>query len=185
MRFLLVREGFRWPGAFLPLSVALACWLATLSACGEQHADTTGPALENTFDSPEAVSEAVLSALEAGDYETLRSYALSEAEFRLIVWPELPASRPERNVPLSYAWRDLNQKATNRLRGLVATRGGHRYELVRVEFEGETTSYESFKVHRDSRLVVRNEQGTVESVRFFGSIIEREGRYKLFSYNVS
>ena len=43
----------------------------------------------------------------------------------------------------------------------------------------------SFTVHRDARLVVRDEEGNVERVNFFGSIIEWNGRYKLFSYNIS
>lgn len=185
MRVLLMREGSRSSGAFLNFSAALFLSVLAASGCAEQHAgDTPGPQLENTFESPEAVSQAVLTALEAGDYPTLRSYALSEEEFRDIVWPELPSSRPGRNVPLSYAWGDLNQKATSCLKSLVAERGGRHYELVRVEFEGSTTPYESFLVHRDARLVVRDDEGIERRVDFFGSIIENRGRYKLFSYNV-
>jgi len=189
MRSLLVTEGSRPSGAFLSLFLALSLAAVTSTGCGEQHAATAdtsppAPSLDNTFESPEAVSRAVLSALEAGDYETLRSYALSEEEFRRVVWPELPASRPGRNVPLSYAWGDLNQKSTNRLRGLIATRGGQRYDLSQVGFEGETTRHETFKVHRDSILVIRSEKDGVATVKLFGSMIERDGRYKLFSYNV-
>ena len=182
-----MREGSRSVGAFLAFSVALFLSILAAGGCSEQRADETqGPQLENTFETPEAVSQAVLTALEAEDYETLRSYALSEEEFRDIVWPELPASRPERNVPLSYAWGDLNQKATNSLKTLVfGGAGGRHYELQRVEFDGETTPYETFLVHRDARLVVRDDQGIERRVNFFGSIIERRGRYKLFSYNVN
>jgi hypothetical protein len=184
MRFLLVKEGSRPSGAFLSFILVISLAAVTSSGCGEQHADANTPSLENTFESPEEVSRAVLAALEAGDYETLRSYALSEDEFRLVVWPELPASRPERNVPRHYVWTDLNQKSTNRLRGLVVNRGGQRYELRQVGFKGETTRYETFNVHRDSIMVIQSEQGRVATVQFFGSMIERDGRYKLFSYNV-
>jgi hypothetical protein len=158
--------------------------VVTSIGCFEQHADATTPSLENTFESPEAVTRAVLAALESKDYETLRSYAVSEEEFRLIVWPELPSSRPERNLPRHYVWTELNQKSTNRLRALVASRGGQHYELRQVGFKGETTRYETFRVHRDSIMVIQSEQGRVATVQFFGSMIERDGRYKLFSYNV-
>jgi len=181
----LLTEGSRPWGAFLLFSLTLGCSAGALSGCGAQRGDSIHPSLEPTFDSPESLSRAVLAALEAGDYRTLRSYALSKDEFRLYVWLELPASRPGRNLPLSYVWGDLDQKSTNCLRRLVAGRGGRRHELVRVEFDGETTPYQSFKVHRDARLVVRDEEGQVESVNFFGSIIEWNGRYKLFSYNIS
>jgi hypothetical protein len=41
----------------------------------------------------------VLAALVLRDAGRLRALPLSEGEVRKHVWPELPASRPERNVP--------------------------------------------------------------------------------------
>lgn len=184
MRFLLVTEGSRGAGAFLSFFVGLYLTTAITSGCGEQHADAIAPRLENTFESPEAVSRAVLSALEAGDYENLRRYALSEEEFGSVVWPELPSSRPDRNLPLSYVWGDLNQKANYCFKRLVDTEGGRHYDLVRLEFEGVISPYDSYRVYRDARLVVRDEYGREKRVDFFGSVIERDGRFKLFSYYV-
>ena len=181
---LLVREGSRSAGAFLLVFLALFSAAAIWGGCGDQHADASQPQLANTFESPEAVSRAVLAALEAEDYEKLRRYALSEEEFSSIVWPELPSSRPDRNLPLSYVWGDLNHKASSSLGRLVERQGGKHYDLVRVEFEGVITPYDSFRVYRDARLVVRDELGKEKPVDFFGSIIERNGRFKLFSYYV-
>ena len=85
-------------------------------------------------------------------------------------------------MPFDYAWADLNQKSTNSLRRLVAGRGGQRFEVMDVDFTGETTRYESFVVHRDSFIVVRDEAGKERRIRAFGSVLERDGEYKLFSY---
>ena len=69
------------------------------------------PPLANTSASPEALAAAVLDALARGDRARLDALALTEQEFRDHVWPDLPAARPERNLPFSYVWGDLHQKS--------------------------------------------------------------------------
>lgn len=138
--------------------------------------------LRPTWGSAEEAAEAFLEALAADDVERMRSGALTGEEFADVVWPELPSSRPNHNVPLDYAWRDLNQKSTNSLRRVARRYGGRRYRLERVEFLSETTDYITFAVHRDARLVLVDEEGVTRRLRLFGSMIERGGRWKLFSF---
>lgn len=146
-------------------------------------ADAPSP-LHHTFGSAEELAEAVLGALAADDFDRLDALALSELEFRTVVWPELPSSRPERGVPFDYAWGDLHQKSTNELRRVVHRAGGESLKLVAIEFDGESTPYDTFIVHRDSRLTVRDEEGVEREVRLFGSVLQRGDAYKLFSYVV-
>lgn len=152
--------------------------------CGRPAASDALSPLGHTFESPEAVARAVLGALAEEDGPTLVALALSEMEFRTVVWPELPSSRPERGLPFEYAWGDLHQKSTNELRRLLARAGGRQYELLEMTFDGESTRYETFTVHRDSRLRVRDAEGAERDVRLFGSVLQRGGEYKLFSYVV-
>ena len=163
--------------------VALVAWWAA-AGCGASDDNAALPPLHHTFASPEALSDAVLAGLADRDADTLAALALSEIEFRTAVWPDLPSSRPERGVPFDYAWGDLRQKSNNALRRLVARHGGKRYELVRVAFSGETTPYRSYRVHRETVLDVRDEDGNELTLALFGSILEREGEFKLFSYVV-
>ncbi len=165
------------------IAAAVAC-LVLGGACGSPPRAADQSPLRWTFDSPEAVAAAVLDALAANDVERLEALALSETEFRTVVWPELPSSRPERGLPFEYAWGDLHQKSNNALRRLIAREAGRRYHLLAVEFDGESTTYETYTVHRDSRLLIRGEDGAEEQVRLFGSILERGGEFKLFSYVV-
>ncbi len=151
---------------------------------GDYDTHTRLSPLQRTFSSPEALSDAVLAALAARDADTLSSLALDELEFRTVVWPELPSSRPERGVPFDYAWGDLHQKSRNSLRRLLARYGGERYERVAVAFAGETTPYRTFRVHRETVLDVRDEDGNDLTVSLFGSILERDREFKLFSYVV-
>lgn len=173
----------RGVSALLAAAVGLLC-LAGSGCAGDAAGDPPLSPLHRTFPSPEALSRAVLTALAAGDVDTLRDLPLDELEFRNAVWPDLPASRPERNVPFDYAWGDLHQKSNNALRRLVARYGGRRYELVSVHFAGETTQYRTYKVHRETVLDLLDEEGEEVRLALFGSILERDGECKLFSYVV-
>jgi hypothetical protein len=177
-----VREGGPRRGASLPISIAaLLLATAALGGCARQG-DAARAELRTTFRSPEATAEAFLEALAVEDRLRIETLALDEDEFRDVVWPELPSSRPERNVPFEYGWGDLHKKSRNALSFTLARYGGQSFDLEEVLFKGETTDYETFRVHREAWLVVRNVEGRRGRVQLFGSMIERDGRYKLFSF---
>lgn len=140
--------------------------------------------LSRTAESPEALARAVLDALAAGDRARLASLALTEAEFRARIWPELPASRPERNLTADYVWNDLRQKSDASLQATLARLGGRVFALRRVEISGETTHYPTFSVSRQTELVVADPTGAEQRIRVFGSILRADGRVKVFSYVV-
>ena len=166
----------------LATAAALLCLAG--GCTGNAESDPPPAPLHHTFSSPEALSRAVLTALADNHVDTLRALALDELEFRDAVWPDLPASRPERNVPFDYAWGDLRQKSSNAFRRLVARYGGRRYELVEVHFAGETTQYRTYQVHRETVLDLLDEDGEEVRLALFGSILERDGEFKLFSFVV-
>ncbi len=142
------------------------------------------PPLANTHASFEALATAVLDALAQRDRDALEAIALREQEFRDHVWPDLPAARPERNLPFSYVWGDLRQNSDANLATTLAKHGGHRYELVSVRFEGASTRYSMCQVHRQTVLTVRNVMGVQQELRLFGSSLEEKGEWKVFSYVV-
>jgi hypothetical protein len=141
------------------------------------------PPLQNTRVSAEQVAAAVLDALARTDRPALEALALNDAEFRAHVWPELPASRPERNLPYSYVWGDLHQKSQIGLSQTLAAHGGVRYELISVRFGGQT-KYPSAVVHRAAIMRVRDTSGAERELRVSGSMIEKDGAWKVFSYVV-
>ena len=148
-------------------------------ACGESRAP-----LAHSVESPEALARAVLKAIEQRDSDALHALAINRQEFAEHVWQELPAARPERNLSVSYVWGDLNQKSNIMLRETLAAHGGKKYDLVSVRFLGETTRYPSYLVHRESELTVGDTSGHEQNIRLFGSVIEKNKRFKVFSYVV-
>jgi hypothetical protein len=156
------------------------------ASCSTSPAEPTSSAapLANTFESPDALARAVLEALAQRDAGRLKELQLSEAEFRSHVWPELPASRPERNVPFDYAWGQVTQNSDGSLAETLARYGGRRLRLVKTRFTGDTTSYRSFAVMRESEIVAADENGRELILRLYGSAMVKDGRFKLFSYVV-
>jgi hypothetical protein len=172
-----------------PLFAGLAC-LAFAVGCGasarSDEADPTGTgdevSLEPTFDSPEALARAFLRALEREDGAALNTFALTEEQFRHYVWPQLPSSRPERNVSFEFGWGDLHQKSHNALLHTFSKYKGFPFEFLEIRFEDGVTDYETYLVHRDAQVKVRRSDGAEVWLDLFGSVMEHNGRYKLFSY---
>lgn len=146
-----------------------------VTACG------TVPSLEHTSSSAEALAAAVLEALARRDRSALERMALGEREFRDHVWPQLPAARPERNLPFSYVWGDLHQKSMAALSETLARHGGRRYALLDIAFDDDT-NYGAYRVHRHAALHVRDPQGKDMLLRICGSMVEKGGVWKIFSY---
>ena len=161
----------------IPGIAAVGAFLALAAAC------SAPPPLVDTFPSPETLAEAVLEAISTGDRGRLEMMALSEAEFTNHVWPELPAARPERNLPASYVWGDLRQKSSQTLTSTMERHGGQRYTLRAVTFS-DVTPYAGFRVHRAATFRVRDAAGRETDIRVCGSMIEQQGAWKVFSYVV-
>jgi len=141
------------------------------------------PPLRHAAESPRALADAVLDALARGDRPALERLAVGESEFRDHVWPRLPAARPERNLPFSYVWGDLHQKSQTSLGRILEGHRGRAYRLVDVRFDGGPAPYADFVVHREAVFVVGGPDGQ-EEIRVCGSFLEKDGRWKVFSYVV-
>ncbi len=141
------------------------------------------PPLAGTRGSAAALAAAVLDGLAANDRAVLESLAVDDREFRNHVWPDLPAARPERNLPYAYVWGDLDQKSAMVLSRMLAEHGGVRYELRDVRFARKTT-YPDYVVHHDTTLTVRDAAGAEREIRVCGSMLEKGGAWKVFSYVV-
>jgi hypothetical protein len=133
--------------------------------------------------SADALARAVLEAATTNDRPALDRLALSEREFREHVWPELPAARPERNLPFSYVWGDLHQKSRLSLSRTLPQMTDRQYALKGVTF-GEVTKYPSYVVHRGSVFQVTDSTGAATTIRVAGSFLAKDGVWKVFSYVV-
>jgi hypothetical protein len=134
--------------------------------------------------SEHAAAEAVVRALAARDTATLESLAVSEGEFFDTVWPALPTSRPEFGMPPDYVWSDTHTKSRGYLGQALQDYGGTLMTVQGVHFLGPTTDYGAFRIHAKTVVSVRHPDGRLEDLRLFGSLLETDGRWKVYSYIV-
>jgi hypothetical protein len=149
--------------------------LAMTIACG-------GSPLVNGQPSAEALARELLAAFEQRSDHRLRALAVSESEFEQHIWPSLPAARPERNIPWTYVWGDLRQKSDLSLERLLRLHGSQAYRFESVRFAGETSGYAQYRIHRQAVIAVRDVAGGRRELRLLGSMIEKDGRWKVFSF---
>ena len=139
-------------------------------------------ALAPSFESDEALARAVLDGLARRDYERLLALSVSKEEFAELVWPTLPASRPDVGMPMHYVWQDSFTKSRGFLAQTIEAFGGQPLTLVRVGFSGRQTEHKTVTIARKSYLVVKDGQGQERQIRVFGSVIRQNGRSKVYSY---
>jgi len=165
------------PGDRRARFVCLILLVGLLSACGPPRERFRG-----THVSPEALTEEVLGALEAEDRPRLEGLALSREEFQLEVFPEMPVYG---NVPPDFAWSQLEARSHHGLSTALEAQGGRSWDLERIVFRGGRTVYQTFAVHREPMLHLRDRRtGERRVLPLFGSVLEHDGRYTLFSFNI-
>jgi hypothetical protein len=140
-------------------------------------------ALTNTYASAELLASRFLAYLARKDSESIKSLRITKQEFCDYVWPDLPSSRLP-NVTCDFVWDQAVLNSTSGLTEMLRDHEGKRYELISLKFAKGTEVYPSYKVHKETLLRVRDEKGEEQELRLFGSILEMDGKFKLFSFVV-
>ena len=159
------------------------CWIALLSGCRIPVGGAPAGAapFPGSGSSLAEVGQRVLEALAAGDNASLAALRLSRDEYVDVVWPELPASDPDLNVPLEYVWADIEARDRRALIRLAPQFEALAAELEEVTCAGEVEEFETFRVHTDCWVVLRTPSGR-HRIQLFKDLVERGAGYKLFRY---
>jgi hypothetical protein len=154
--------------------------LVLLAACAEKRL------LTNSFASVEDIGKKMLEALHSEDITSLEALAISEEEYRSFVWPHSPVyGIREWQDHYDFVWKQHQRRSIYSLRQMLSKYGGKKFTLVRVRFGGETTDHTIYQAHRDTRLVVINDEGKEVELKLFGSIMEMDGQFKIMSYKTN
>ena len=137
---------------------------------------------KNSFNSPAEIGRAVVEALNQGDTSGLHQLRVSRKEYVSWMWPEFPASGPPHNYPEDFAWSNLDTKCSRAVRQLIKRYGENNLTFVGLGFAQSTKEYRGFQLLRGTVLTVRNNSGHQKTLKILGSVVEKDGRYKLLSY---
>lgn len=153
-------------------------------ACSEAPAASEpGPdAFPGSAGSLDALGATALNALIAADTARLETLRLSESEHNDVVFPELPAGRPEVGYPVDLAWENIELRNARDVARQIRWFRDRVVTPGRTVCSGQTQTFETFVVHTD--CVVRfqdSEEGALEVV-LFEDVLERDGGFKIFRF---
>ena len=138
------------------------------------------------YGSAEELVDTLLLALERRDTTRLVDLAISPEEWREILYPELglhfPDARDERPEILETLGELHFGSSLKGLHRMVRDFGGEKMERVELETAAPPLRFPSYAIHEKPRLVVSNPGGRERRVTFLGSIVEKEGIFKLLAY---
>ena len=140
------------------------------------------PIWENSLDSPDQLGLAVVDALNRKDIEHLNRLRVQREEFLDWIWPEFPASRPPSNFPGDFAWSNMNKKCNIGMKKWITHYGGDNLKYVGIRFERPQETYNGFQLLRGTILALQNAAGEKRDLKILGSVVAKNGRYKLLSY---
>jgi hypothetical protein len=130
---------------------------------------------------PEEVAQRFLAALEVEDTTGLWDLRVTEAEYKNLIWPAYEKIGYGLSDQPWFINRMDADKAIGRALGEF---GGKKLKLVRAYFaKGQDEQIGEFKIWRDFRILVRNEKGEEDELRFINTVIEMNGGYKVVAYH--
>lgn len=129
----------------------------------------------------DGLGRAICGALHRDTPDSLLSLCLQSEEFRLILWPEFPHSRPATGLVWTDAWQVLAGRLNGGSTAFARDFGGHVYTFVAIERTAQTVVYKNFKLHNGITLVAKDDEGKTHRFPFIRSIAERKGRFKIYS----
>jgi len=139
-------------------------------------------ALPGSASSLDDLARRVLAALSTRDTATLGALRLSEGEHNQMVWPELPASAPEVNYPVDFAWTNIGIRNRAALATLLYDFRDAEPELTGTECRGPTQSFESFVVHTNCWVEFRTDGGGPRAQQLYKDVLDWDGELKVFRY---
>ncbi len=140
------------------------------------------PIWKNSLDSPDQLGLAVVDALNNKDIEQLNRLRVQREEFLGWIWPEFPASRPPSNFPGDFAWSNMNKKCNIGMKKWVDRYGGRNLKFVAIRFDRPQETYDAFRLLRGTVLTLQNAAGEKRDLKILGSVIVKDDRCKLLSY---
>ena len=132
--------------------------------------------------SPDQLGLAVVDALNRKDIAHLNRLRVQREAFMDWIWPAFPASRPPSNFPGDFAWSNMNKKCNVGMKKWIARYGGHDLKFVGIRFDRPSEPYDGFQLLRGTVLTLENATGEKQDLEILGSVVAKNGRYKLLSY---
>src|SRR5262249_19118532 len=139
-------------------------------------------ALSNGSSSREELVKRVVRDVAVRDSADLRALTLTPREFADLVYPSSPYTHPPYRTPPGLAWMQISQPSASGLKRLLARRGGTAFEYVDYSCSPMPERQGANTLWTDCQIRLTGPSRETLTQRWFGSIIERDGVYKVVSF---
>ena len=126
------------------------------------------------------LGRAICWAVHHQDRDSLLKLCVTDGEFETILWPEFPQSRPAVGLEWDDAWRILYARLHAGSSHAIRDHGGRPCQFVRFEVDS-TMQYRNFRMDSRLAMVVKNDEGRLESWTWLRAVVARKGRWKIYS----
>ena len=140
-------------------------------------------AFSNGSRSREELVKRVVRAVANRDSADLRALTLTAREFADLVYPSSPYTHPPYRTSPGLVWMQISQPNATGLKRLLARRGGTAYEYVDHSCKPTPERQGPNTIWVDCQIRVIGPTRETLAQRWFGSIIERGGVYKVVSFS--
>ena len=127
------------------------------------------------------LGRAVCRALYYEKLDSLFVLCVRNDEFKDILWPEFPQSRPATGITAGDGWMFLEARLHGGASNALSQYGGKHWNFVRFERYDSTQVFKNFKLHKGLVLWARSDDGQLERMTWFRAAVERKGRFKVYS----
>jgi hypothetical protein len=159
---------------------SLALWLLLVGSAGCAGDASIDSPLAHAQASPEALAEAALDALSAGDEAALAALMITRDEYETLLWPDLP---DRDQMPFEFVWSITGPRSRKARTRAVAEYRDLPLELLRVELGDDVERYDRFAIHRRSRMWVRRTDSGEEGVLpLMDTLVEMDGGWKFMNF---
>ncbi|CAN5888993.1 hypothetical protein BH23GEM7_BH23GEM7_05410 [soil metagenome] len=133
--------------------------------------------------SREALVERFVAALARADLAELQSLALDRSEFAYLYYPFTRYTHPPYELSPGLLWFQMQNRSSRGLTRALNRLGGEPLRYLRHECNSVPVKEERNTLWPNCEVELRLPNGESHRGRLFGTVIEREGRFKFVSYS--
>lgn len=135
--------------------------------------------LSPAFESKEHVARVFLAAIATTDVPGVARTLMSRSEFAWLYYPDNPISRPPYELPAGIAWFELEGNSLAGVHRAFEAYGGRSVAFRDLQCASTPVVQGRNRLWNACMVVLEHDDGREATVRLFGSILERDGRFKL------
>ncbi|MEO8575423.1 MAG: hypothetical protein ABI556_01925 [Gemmatimonadales bacterium] len=139
-------------------------------------------ALTGGATSREQLVRQFIDAVATADTMKLRQMVVTPREFSDLIYPESPNVRPPYLQPPGLVWSEIESSGATGLTRLMRRVGGQKLRYLGHDCVGDAERYGLSRIWKGCTVRVQSTDARIVTGRLFGSIVERDHRFKFLSY---